>query len=120
MLPGCNVCRPEVTQLFLLPLNIQEQILSNRVKATDAINKITGETNQSSNFFAEAYSIGKGTTNTVVLDIWLVVVGSTGPSFGDNNVHSTQQPKPPSDKSSNNNDIQTMTINQTKGTKLVE
>ena len=94
--------------------------MSNRVKATDAINKITRETNQTSNLLAETYAIGKGTTNTVVLDIWLVVVGSTGSSFGANNVPSTQQPKPPSDKSSNDNDIQTMTINQTKGAKLVK
>ena len=86
MVPGCNFCRPEVTQLFLLPLNKQEQILSNRVKATDAINKITRETNQTSNLLAETYAIGKGTTNTVVLDIWLVVVRSTDHSFGADNV----------------------------------
>ena len=61
----------------------------NRVKATDAINKITHETNQTSNLLAETYAIGKGTTNTIVLDIWLIAVGLMGPSFGADNVPPT-------------------------------
>ena len=59
MVPGCNFCRPEVTQLFLLPLNKQEQILSNRVKATDAINKITRETNQTSIFLLKPIPLAR-------------------------------------------------------------
>ena len=49
-------------------------------------------------FFAETYSIGKGTTNTVLLVIWLVVVRSTDHSFGADNVPPTHQPKPQKEK----------------------